>query len=455
MSRLGLCVSVIALLAAALSATIVGVRPAIAQQTQTVSPELEAEYDAAFQDMLQKPSDLDVLFKFATIASKTGDLEGAISALERMLLVDPDLPRVRLELGVLYYRLGSFEVARSYFEVTLKSASLTPDVKARAEQFLAESEKRLTRSRFTGEIFAGMRYQSNANLGPPTSSVRLFGQTANLNQTALGTADWGAVTSGFLRHIYDLGQNNPAQLETQLSGYLNRQFQIQAANVSILDLTSGPRFKAFNGIFEDVTLKPFGTVGYIWVNDVPYYGSFGSGLEVGTLLSDKLRNTTNFVWRRQMYQNTWYIPTNSQFTGVEYSANSTFQYAVNEAVMLYANGNLQRYQTDSTPWQNYMLYGVGGGMSFSFTDPLFKSQLPWSISLFGNVQWWYYDQPDAVVDPTLVRQQTDTILNLTLSIPFDQRTMFTVSGGRFVRSSDIPNYAFTNNSALIGVTWRF
>ncbi|MBU8875884.1 tetratricopeptide repeat protein [Reyranella sp. MMS21-HV4-11] len=455
MSRLGLCVSVIALLAAALSATIVGVRPAIAQQTQAVSPELEAEYDAAFQDMLQKPSDLDVLFKFATIASKTGDLEGAISALERMLLVDPDLPRVRLELGVLYYRLGSFEVARSYFEVTLKSASLTPDVKARAEQFLAESEKRLTRSRFTGEIFAGMRYQSNANLGPPTSSVRLFGQTANLNQTALGTADWGAVTSGFLRHIYDLGQNNPAQLETQLSGYLNRQFQIQAANVSILDLTSGPRFKAFNGIFEDVTLKPFGTVGYIWVNDVPYYGSFGSGLEVGTLLSDKLRNTTNFVWRRQMYQNTWYIPTNSQFTGVEYSANSTFQYAVNEAVMLYANGNLQRYQTDSTPWQNYMLYGVGGGMSFSFTDPLFKSQLPWSISLFGNVQWWYYDQPDAVVDPTLVRQQTDTILNLTLSIPFDQRTMFTVSGGRFVRSSDIPNYAFTNNSALIGVTWRF
>ncbi len=455
MSRLGLCVSVVALLAAAVSATIVGVRPAIAQQTQAVSPELEAEYDAAFQDMLQKPSDLDVLFKFATIASKTGDLEGAISALERMLLVDPDLPRVRLELGVLYYRLGSFEVARSYFEVTLKSASLTPDVKARAEQFLAESEKRLTRSRFTGEIFAGMRYQSNANLGPPTSSVRLFGQTANLNQAALGTADWGAVTSGFLRHIYDLGQNNPAQLETQLSGYLNRQFQIQAANVSIVDLTSGPRFKAFNGIFEDVTLKPFGTVGYIWVNDVPYYGSFGSGLEVGTLLSDKLRNTTNFVWRRQMYQNTWYIPTNNQFTGVEYSANSTFQYAVNEAVMLYANGNLQRYQTDSTPWQNYMLYGVGGGMSFSFTDPLFKSQMPWSISLFGNVQWWYYDQPDAVVDPTVTRQQTDTILNLTLSIPFDQRTMFTVSGGRFVRSSDIPNYAFTNNSALIGVTWRF
>ena len=449
------CASLVALLlTGSIGLVVANVRPALAQ-TSTVSAADEAEYDAAFQEMLRKPSDLDTLFKFAMIASRTGDLEGAISALERMLVVDPDLPRVRLELGVLYYRLGSFEVARSYFEMTLKSASLPPDVKSRAEQFLEESEKRLTRSRFSGEIFAGMRYQSNANLGPPTSSVRLFGQTANLNQAGLGTADWGAVTSGFLRHTYDLGQNNRAQLETQLSGYLNRQFQIQAANVSILDLTSGPRFQAFQGIFEDVTLKPFGTVGYIWVNDVPYYGSFGSGLEVGTLLSDRLRNTTNFVWRREMYQNSWYLPTNNQFTGVEYSANSTFQYQVNDALMLYANGNLQRYQTDSTPWQNYTLYGAGGGMSFSFTDPLFKSQMPWSISLFANVQWWYYDQPDAVVDPTVTRQQTDTILNITLSVPFDQRTMFTVSGGRFVRSSDIPNYAFTNNSALIGVTWRF
>ena len=41
-------------------------------------------------------------------------------------------------------------------------------------------------SRFSGEVFFGLRYQSNANLGPADSSVRLFGQVANLNQAALG-----------------------------------------------------------------------------------------------------------------------------------------------------------------------------------------------------------------------------------------------------------------------------
>ncbi|HYI03705.1 MAG TPA: tetratricopeptide repeat protein, partial [Reyranella sp.] len=85
------------------------------------SAEQEREYEAAFQEMLRRPADLDVLFKFATIATKTGDYEGAISALERMLLVNPDLPRVRLELAVLYYRLGSFEVSRTYLETVLSS----------------------------------------------------------------------------------------------------------------------------------------------------------------------------------------------------------------------------------------------------------------------------------------------------------------------------------------------
>ena len=428
---------------------------AVAQGPVNASAEQEREYDAAFQEMLRKPADLDVLFKFATIATKTGDYEGAISALERMLLVNPDLPRVRLELGVLYYRLGSYEVARTYLAAVVATANLPPEVRTRAEQFLTEVDKRENRSRFVGETFAGVRYQSNANLGPPTSSVRLFGQTANLNQAGLGTADWGVVGSGYVRHLYDFGNQDKGTLETQFTGYANRQFQLSQANVSILDLTSGPRFQAFQGIFEDVTIKPLASLGYIWVNDVAYYGSYGSGVEVASLLGDKLRNTTNLVWRRLLYQDSWYLPFNSLYTGNEWSANTTFMYELTDIVAIFANGNMQRYMTDNSPMYSYVLVGGGGGMQFRFPDPLFKTDLPWTISLSANVQWWNYDQPDPVVDPVVLRQQNDVILNLTLVVPFDQRTALTVSGGRFVRSSNLPNYEFTNNSFLMGVTWRF
>ncbi|HEY6979627.1 tetratricopeptide repeat protein [Reyranella sp.] len=420
----------------------------------TVTPS-KSEYDAAFQQTMEHPADLDVLFKFATIASQTGDLEGAISALERMLLINPNLPRVRLELGVLYYRLGSYEVARTYLDGALKSPELTPEVRQRAEQFMAQIAKDEQRSRFSGEVFLGWRYQSNANLGPATSNVVLFGQAANLNQASLGQPDWGVVGSVQLRHVYDFGRQDKSALETLFTAYANRQFQVSQANVSLLDLTSGPRFQILSGTFEDVTLKPFATVGAIWVNDTPYYASYGAGLEGSVLLSDRLRNTTTFVWRRQDYPDTWYLPTNSQFTGAQYTGTTIFQFQLSPVVTLYGNGSWQQYETASTPWQNYTLWGVGGGMVFRFTDPLFKTALPWTVNLSANEQWWRYDQPDPTIDPNTFRFQNDTILNVVFSVPFDERTTFSLSGGRFVRGATVPNYAFENNSFMFGVSWRF
>jgi hypothetical protein len=92
---------------------------------------------------------------------------------------------------------------------------------------------------------------------------------------------------------------------------------------------------------------------------------------------------------------------------VYYSPNRTGQRPrLTDIVSIFANGNAQRFITDNTPWQNYQLAGVGGGMQFRFTDPLFKSQLPWSIALSANVQWWSYDAPDVTVDPTSPASRT-------------------------------------------------
>ena len=40
-------------------------------------------------------------------------------------------------------------------------------------------------------------------------------------------------------------------------------------------------------------------------------------------------------------------------------------------------------------------------------------------------------------------------------LPFDERTTVTFSGGRFARSASVPNYAFDNNTLMLGVSWRF
>ena len=70
---------------------------AAASATAAANP----EYQALFKRMYADPKNLDVSFKFAELASRLGDYEAAIGALERMLYYNPNLPRVKLELGVL------------------------------------------------------------------------------------------------------------------------------------------------------------------------------------------------------------------------------------------------------------------------------------------------------------------------------------------------------------------
>jgi len=285
--------------------------------------------------------------------------------------------------------------------------------------------------------------------------VLLFGSPANLNQQATGQPDWGTVGSLQVRHRYDFGNQDKGALETQFTAYGNVQFQQWQANIMLLDLTSGPRFQVFADTFEDFTLKPFVTGGYVFVANSTYYGSWGGGLESNILLTNRLRNISVGVFRRQDNQDTSYLPTNSQYRGNSMSVNTAFQFELAPTIMLFATGSTQRFEADLTASQSYWLYGVGAGLAFRFEDPLFRSGLPWSINFTAGEQWWSYDQPDPVIDPTTMRYQNDTILNIVLSVPFDDRTTFSLSGGRFVRGATVSNYGFENNSFMFGVSWRF
>jgi tetratricopeptide (TPR) repeat protein len=102
---------------------------------------MQRQYNAAFQAMLKDPGNLDVVMAYAQVATKTGDYEGAVGAYESVLLVDSNLPRVKLELGILYYRLKSYDTSRVYLEGALASPSLPAEVRKPAELLLAKMPK--------------------------------------------------------------------------------------------------------------------------------------------------------------------------------------------------------------------------------------------------------------------------------------------------------------------------
>ena len=110
-------------------------------QQSAASVELQNKQNAAFQEMLKDPGNLEVVMAYAQAATKAGDYEGAVAAYEGMLIIDSNLPRVRLELGILYYRLKSYDASRTYLETALQSPTLPADIRKPAELLLAKMPK--------------------------------------------------------------------------------------------------------------------------------------------------------------------------------------------------------------------------------------------------------------------------------------------------------------------------
>jgi hypothetical protein len=68
-----------------------------------------------------------------------GDYEAAIAALERLLYYNSNLAHVKYELGTLYFKLRSFDMAKRYFKEALVTPGLDPVTRSRIEGYLPEA----------------------------------------------------------------------------------------------------------------------------------------------------------------------------------------------------------------------------------------------------------------------------------------------------------------------------
>jgi len=138
------------------------VAPAI-EDTQILE-QLIIQKEQTFKELFNDPTNMDLLFRYANICILVGDLEGAIGVFEQMLIYNRELPRIRLELGVLYFRLGAYALAKNYLE-SVKQFNPPETVLERVEEFLSainNAEKRIT---WKQNIAFGLKHTSNGNSG--------------------------------------------------------------------------------------------------------------------------------------------------------------------------------------------------------------------------------------------------------------------------------------------------
>jgi tetratricopeptide (TPR) repeat protein len=409
---------------------------------------VQLDYDALFQQMYRTPTNLDVAFKFAEQAVQRDDYEAAIGALERMLFFNPNLPRVKLELGVLYFKLGSYELARNYLQDAVKGPDVPAEIHAQVAAYLAEIDRRLSPYEYSVFLQAGLRYQTNANVGPNSLMVRALGQDAILGNQFGKQPDWDAfeAISAFYAQKVDMRGD---QLEFTFQGYNSNQFKLTQFNLGLVEATAGQRI----AINQTSSVKYYLIGDLVWLGGVKYFQAGGGGVSARTALGS-LGIAEAFVEdRHRTFYDSLNFPTASQQTGDLLTSAITTDLVFGPVHFVTRIGYDDNHAIFD--FNSYKSYSIDLAFPYGFTATLFGQPHQFVIAPTAGYSSADYVAPNPIVDPNTFRhdreQRYGAIFDAQVYQNFGLRTQVLYSK----IDSSLPNYTTNNFSVAIGPTARF
>jgi hypothetical protein len=429
---------------------------------------LEAKKNALFQQMLRNPGNLDATFAYADVAARLGDYEAAVSALERMLLFNPNLPRVQLELGALYFRMGSYDLARAYF-TKAAAANPPPAVRQRIAEYLAALDRAQSRHHFSGYLYLGGQYQTDANVAGSSQFLgAVFGipLTLTLNTPFTKQASGSLFGSGSLLYSYDLEDQNRDTFDVTAFGTLNHYFnaEVNHLDLALLEVTAGPRFNAPAG-GPVASFRPYAIFDEVGLGWDQYFVAGGFGLEYDQLVWGDLAVKGLFEFRQKSFTN---APTRPLSTGLD-GNDKLVSLSVTKPLTSYSALNLEfDYLNQSTSFDYYTnaSYAVAGSYQIRYPPPFKIGAEPWQSSFYAGRLWSYYAAPD----PCCVTTTTAPVFypsgfssqltqrwrfGVTETVPVSPRIAIVIQIERDIVSSNLPLYAYNNTSLVFGPQVRF
>ena len=384
-----------------------------------------AELDRLADEIRLHPTDYDKTYAFIRLASRLGYDEEAISALQRLLMFNPNLARARKELGYLYAKIGADRSAELQMRRALESPNLDSAQKAQIEAQLPDIEKASEDKRLYGSLQIGIRSQSNANYFPAgglfgvggVQTSALVGQRSDTNTFQLGQAalDWDF-----------LGPRGPT-LEMRGLIYATQQFSLPQYDVALFAGSIGPRFEIAPGL----SVKPYATGAASVLGDINYLNDGGGGI---TFRKDFGRGFVlePGVEYRSLYVNdggpspwNWAAHTVSTLaTGDVYTGSLNAFYRFSDTVKFEGRGAYSRASTILSS-QSSDTIDLQAMLRFEIEPPLPEIPRRWTIAPYARFMQMAFDSPNFLVDPLYARRDDAWTYGVALDAPMGPQWGFT------------------------------
>lgn len=407
-----------------------------------------------FEQTVREPTDYEATFEFVRVATARGDFEAAIGALERLLFYNPRLTRVKYELATLYFRMGSYEMAKRYFTEALNSPDLNPITRARIETYLPDAEKQLQQSRFSGFLNTGVRYQTNPSYAPAGGVIRLGGLDFALLPNVMRKSDWNWFGLVGLSHDFDLQNQRGDLFETRFVGYATHQFRVKDIDVGLFDLSWGPRLALAPEFWPGATVKPYVVGGNAWIDGRSYLSTVGAGLSFGLPITSRFTIAPEFEWRRADIDSRNLVLLTGFSSGDWYTGGVAGSVKFYEWLKLDMRG-LYRRGESRFAFHSFDQWVGEAALTIEFAPPFEILSRNWSVAPFGKIIHTDFDAANPFIDPLVTRADRQWIVGAMFNAPIAKGFGVSATVQYDKVESTIKNYRNNNFSVMFGPTARF
>lgn len=415
---------------------------------------LEDRAEISFQDVLRSPDDVQVNYRYALKQVKDGNLLGAAATLERILLVHPELDKVRLFYAVVLYRLDDWHEAGRELE-TLKKKGLPRETAAEVDLYLKRIRQRARRTHAALTQSVGFEIDTNRNAAP-SSKQRLFQDTrVDVAPQDRKRADNSllVITSAGVSH--DLGFQAGHEVFADFTYYRQEQNLVNSLDLQSYQYDVGgiykhrwfhfaPSFYAGNILLSNETFLRTQGGNFILTKDL--------GSRVGVFSQSRIE--------RQDYSGISENPTSRERKGPYFEVENGAQWLVFRPVQV-SGSILYGNKSAKEKYDAYQRLMLRSNVSLVLPKGQFILN---SLDLGRDV----YDSPEFFI-AARIRRENSLRYRVTYGVPLDTLLIvhilpaplgsitFTVSYEYFRALSNIANYTYSNNKFQILLTkrWEF
>lgn len=408
---------------------------------------LRARQQDLFQRLIAEPDNLDLMFEYATVSIRLEDYEPAISTLERMLIYRQDLPRVRLELGVAYFNLGSYTVAEHYFRQVLDDPAAPEPVRQRVQRYLTEIAQRTRKHAYSVVLTVGPTYSTNATLGPVTDQVLLLGNLATLTQ-GQEEDDFGIRSLVTATHAYDLQQPDDDYWKTDFSFFSLSYFDTDAGDVYFGRARTGPRLSLTPEQYGP-KVRPYLEAQYLNASNRGLFAGFGAGAEYTDTLSPVYGVFADAGFR---YRNYFRQEFSDEDVFNIYSLGG-LAYSPNRDLVLRGTGIFEIDNADAD-FNSNVEFGLRVSGDYLYDPGIEWIDQKWLLSTFSEVRHRMFEANDPVIGADCCRRDWDLRSGITHLFALKNGFGMQLDVEALMRDSNIRNFDVNAISATVSLRYQ-